>query len=175
MGLPPIYDARAFEERRRRAIEMITAGERQADVARTLGVTPAAVCIWWSNYRKKGDRALVRKSRPGRPPEIKRSLLNRLPRLLHRGALSFGYQSDIWTTDRVAEVIEREFGYRYHRDHVCRILHQLGLTWQRPTRRAFERNEEAIRDWVEHRWTAIKKKPAVSTRRSPSRTSRASR
>ena len=66
------------------------------------------------------------------------------------------------TLARVAEVIERVTGVRYHRGHVWRILReQLGWTRQRPARRAVERDDEAIDRWVRERWPKVKKAPGV--------------
>jgi hypothetical protein len=59
---------------------------------------------------------------------------------------------------RVAEVIERLSGVAYHPGHVWYILRdQLGWTWQRPARRAVERNDAAIERWVKQRWPQLKK------------------
>jgi transposase len=54
----------------------------------------------------------------------------------------------LWTTDRVATLIERHFHVRYHHDHVGRFLRQR-LHWsvQKPVRRARERDEVAILRW----------------------------
>jgi transposase len=49
------------------------------------------------------------------------------------------------------------FGIRYHRDHVCRLLHSLGWSPQKPQRRAEERDEAAIRRWVQKEWPEVKK------------------
>jgi hypothetical protein len=38
------------------------------------------------------------------------------------GAEAYGFRGDVWTCPRVAQVIEWEFGIRYHRDHVSRML-----------------------------------------------------
>jgi transposase len=58
----------------------------------------------------------------------------------------------------VAQWIEARFGIHYHRDHVCRLLHALGFSPQKPARRAVERDETAIADWIQQQWPAIKKK-----------------
>ena len=50
----------------------------------------------------------------------------------------------LWTTQRVADLIERRFGVRYHRDHVGRVLGQMGWSCPRPVGRAKERNEAAL-------------------------------
>jgi transposase len=80
--------------------------------------------------------------------------------LLSKNALSFGYRTDLWTTARIAEVIEREFAVRFHRAHVSRLLSALGWSCQKPERRALERDEERIAHWKRYRWPALKKKLA---------------
>jgi len=62
-----------------------------------------------------------------------------------------------WTCPRVAQVIARRFGIRYHVDHIGRLLRSLGWTPQRPTRRALERDEEGIQRWIKQEWPRIKK------------------
>jgi len=111
---------------------------------------------------------------PGRPPKLNARQRQRLVKLLLKGALAQGFRTEIWTTARVATVIRRAFGVRYHRDHVGRLLHGLGFTHQKPERRALERNEEAIERWKTEEWPGIKKKPRGWVPISSSSTSRAS-
>src|SRR5580704_12971076 len=68
-------------------------------------------------------------------------------RLLLKGPLAYGYRTNLWTTARIAELVEREFGVCYHRDHIGRLMHSLGWSVQKPERRALERDEEAIERW----------------------------
>jgi transposase len=82
-----------------------------------------------------------------------------LPAWLVKGAEAYGFRGDVWTASRVAEIIERTFGVRYHRDHVGRLLREGGWSRQKPVERASQRNEEAIQECYEERWPAIKKKP----------------
>jgi transposase len=67
----------------------------------------------------------------------------------------------LWTTRRVAELIRRQFAVRYHPNHVWRLLVGLGWSYQKPERRARERNEAAIERWKRQRWPAVKKTPAT--------------
>jgi len=156
----PRYDAGALEARRLRAIEMIKEGKKKARIAEELNVSRAAVTIWWNKYSDKGNNGIAKKQRPGRPPKVSREHIASLPELLKKGAMAYGYSTDLWTTKRVAELIEKEFGVSYDRDHISRILHQLGMSWQRPERKAIERNELGIKRWIQHKWPAIKKKHA---------------
>ncbi len=56
---------------------------------------------------------------------------------------------------RIAKVIEWEFGVRYHKDHVGRLLKDLHWTPQQPIRRAIQRDEEAIRRWRDETWPEL--------------------
>jgi transposase len=80
-----------------------------------------------------------------------------LLRLLLRGARAHGYRTNLWTTARIAEVIQRAFGVQYHRDHVGRLMHSLQWSPQKPERRALERDERAIEGWKRKDWPRIKK------------------
>ena len=75
-----------------------------------------------------------------------------------KGPAANGFATELWTLPRVAEVIERVSGVRYHPGQVWRILRQqLGWTRQRPARRAVERDDAAIAQWVKQRWPNLKK------------------
>jgi transposase len=86
--------------------------------------------------------------------------LERLEKKLLKGAQAAGFPTDLWTCPRVARLISSLFGVTYHVDHIGRLLHMLGWSPQKPERRAIERDEEKIRQWVKHQWPRIKKKPA---------------
>jgi transposase len=62
----------------------------------------------------------------------------------------------------VRDLIEQRTGVRFHEDHVWRILRKLGWSCQRPTGRALERDEQAIRQWKKVEWPRIKKKRSAS-------------
>ena len=63
----------------------------------------------------------------------------------------------MWTCQRVAHLIKREFGVGYHPAHVSRILKKLGFSLQKPDRLADQRDEDAIQEWTENRWPELKK------------------
>jgi transposase len=81
----------------------------------------------------------------------------RLVKLLLQGPLAHGYRTNLWTTQRIAELIQREFGVRYHRDHIGRLMHSLHWTHQKPEKRAIERDDEAIERWKRKDWPRVKK------------------
>jgi transposase len=147
------------EGRRWRALELFEAGWRAARIAEALGVTRGAVSQWLKAAREGGREALRRRPRPGKTPKLTAAQRARLPDVLARGAEAYGFIGDVWTTTRVAEVIRREFGVRYHPASVSRVLRVIRWTVQKPKRRATQRDEAAIAAWREERGPSLQVKP----------------
>lgn len=153
----PKGSAEVLEARRRRAMQLLREKWSLQEVARRIGCAASSVMRWRDTVRRGGQRALRVRSAPGRPPKLSGRQHQELVRLLLRGAGAHGYRTELWTTARVAELISRRFGVHYHRDHVGRLLHQLGWSHQKPERRAGERGEAAIARWKHVHWPAVKK------------------
>jgi transposase len=156
MGAPKQADWR--EERRKRAWALKQQGWLQKDIAAALGVSEGAVSQWVKRAREGGGVvALASQPPPGMTPRLSAEQRALLPALLARGAPAYGFRGDVWTAKRVAQVIERTFGVRYHPDHVSRLLRACGWSYQRPITRATQRDEAKIATWHEERWPALKK------------------
>lgn len=156
-------------------MDLLAKGLTGREVAERVGVDQSTVWRWRKALREHGDEGITTKPIPGRPPALSQEHRDRLVGMLLKGARAHGWSTDLWTTQRIADLIWRHFGVRHHRDHVGRILHQLGLSWQKPRRRATQRDEEAIERWVKEDVPRIKKKPRRQAPPSSSRTRRASR
>jgi transposase len=128
------------------------------DVARMLGVDRRSVRRWKAAHRKRGARGIEARPTPGRPPKLDRRHRAGLERLLLKGAKAAGYESDLWTCSRIAEVISEQFGVVYHRDHIGRLLRSLGWSRKRPQRRALGRKKGRIQGWTRENWPRIKKR-----------------
>ena len=150
-----------LERRRRRGVGLLQEGTSVTEVARRLGCSHSSVILWREAVRRRGLTALQARPASGRPPKLTARQRAKVPRLLLRGAVAWGFETELWTTRRIATVIERELGVRFHRAHVGRLLSDLGWSCQKPERRALERDEAAIARWKRYRWVAIKKKPSA--------------
>jgi len=146
-----------LEDRRKRALALLDSGYSLNEVGRLIGCAAVSVMRWRDARRRGGEQALVVRYSPGRPLKLDAARRKRLVRLLLKGATAHGWRTNLWTTARIAELIRREFGVEYHRDHIGRLLHSLGWSVQKPERRALERNEEAIERWKGKDWPRIKK------------------
>ena len=145
------------EGRRLRALELKERGWKQTHIADALGVTEGAVSQWMKRAREEGVEGLRHKPPPGATPRLSKDERARLPELLAQGAQAHGFRGDVWTCERVAIVIRKEFGVGYHPAHVSRLLKALRQSLQKPQRRANQRDEEAIERWKEERWPSLKK------------------
>jgi len=155
---------RNFEELERRRMEaarLLEAGINQSEVARRLGVHRQSVIRWQRVLSRAGRAGLKKAGRAGRKPKLSAQQLASLERTLKGGPEVFGYTTGLWTLARVRKLIEQQFGVRYNPSQVWRILRQLNWSCQRPSGRALERDEQAIRRWKRVEWPRIKKKPSA--------------
>ena len=118
------------------------------EVALKLGVS-----LRRKEYRQGGEVALRAKPRPLRS-RLKPLQLQRLEGILLKAPRSSGCTTELWTLQRVADVIERHFGVRYDPLGVWHVLTRMGWSCQKPERRARERDEDAMvrsrkQDWHE--------------------------
>ncbi len=125
------------EARRLRAAELLAQGRSVTEVAAAVGASMESVRRWRAQLAT-GGRGALRKA--------------------------CGFDTELWTLRRVAQVTERTTGVQLAPASVWRLLHQrLGWSVQRPERKAKERDEQAIARWVAHEWPRIKKGPPKNT------------
>jgi len=154
----PHGNPKELEKRRQRAIKLLEEGYQPVDVAKILDVDRRSVRRWKAAHRHKGQKGIIAKPASGRPPRLDRNNFRKLENALLKGSKKAGFPTDLWTCPRVAQLIDSLFGVQYHVDHIGRLLHSLGWSPQKPERRAVERNEETIGQWIKHDWPRIKKK-----------------
>lgn len=146
------------EGRRLRAWQLKDQGWRQKDIAQALGVTEGAVSQWMKRGRDGGEQALKRTPPPGAQARLTSEQHQELVKLLEQGAEQHGFVGAVWTQNRVRQIIKRHFGVSYHRDHIGRLLRQIGWSVQKPQQRAAQRDEAAIAKWREQDWPELKKR-----------------
>ena len=148
-----------LEARRRRIIAFLKRNLSLHEIARRIGCHASSVLRWRNAFRSKGPDGLKAKPASGRPPHLSSQQKQRLVRFLGQGAVAHGYRTALWTTPRIADLIEQRLGVRYHRNHVGKLLHRVGWSHQKPERRAIERDAAAIETWKQTVWARVKKTP----------------
>lgn len=151
-------DAATQAHLRRLVVLAVRDGMKQTEAAKKYRVSLRAVNKWAALDRVGGLKALKPKRR-GRPAgggrlnakqavRIRSLVIGKLPDQLK---LPFY----LWTRAAVAELMVREYGLRVSLTTVGRYLKAWGMSPQKPVRRAYERNNEAIARWLSEEYPAI--------------------
>lgn len=150
------------EDLRRRTVRaVIQQGLSKAETARVFGVSRTSVHSWIALYQENGEDGLTPK-RPGRPKcggrlkgwqaaTIVNIIKDHCPDQLK---MPFA----LWTREAVRDLIHMKFGIRYSLGMVGRLLRRWGFTPQKPVTRAYERNDERIRDWLKREYPALRRR-----------------
>ena|SRR5580698_1012513 len=150
-------DFGGLEQRRKQAAELFAQGETQAWVSRRLKASRQSVSRWYKEWKKSGTDGLQAAGRAGRKPRLSTIQLQRVDEALRQGARKHGFAAELWTLPRVASVIEKVTGEKFHPGHVWKLLGRLNWSVQKPMQQARERNADKVQYWVEQRWPEVKK------------------
>ena len=149
-------------ELRRIAVAMVRAGKTRVEAAATVGVNRRFVGQWVKVAAQGGEAVLAgrrRGRRPGEQKALSAAQEEGLRYLIARGCPDqFGLSFALWTRQAVRALIARETGVWLTLPVVGRYLRAWGFTAQRPARRATERQDEAVRAWLENTYPAIARK-----------------
>ena len=144
-------------ELRRRAVTAVQNGESPEDVARVMVVNRASVYGWLALYRNGGWDNLDAKKRGGRKPKLDAKALRWIYQIVTLGnpnQLKMPFV--LWSAKLLAAAIEKKFGIKLSKASVCRLLHQLGLSPQRPLWRAYQRDPQVVERWLKEDYPAIR-------------------
>ena len=155
-------DVRGKQDLRRRVVHAVINGAlSKVKAAKVFGVSRTSVHTWVKLYRQHGKEGLIPK-RPGRckgggylkgwqAGVIVNIIKDRTPDQLK---LPFA----LWTREAVRDLIYEKFGIWYAIRSVGDLLDRWGFTAQKPQRRAYERDDEQIRHWLEHEYPKLRRR-----------------
>lgn len=143
---------------RARAVRAVSEGMTISSVSATLGVDRRTVSRWLAKFREKGLDALKRKSGSGRPRTLEELTEYELRSRILQGAMAFGFETDLWTVNRLRRVILDEFQIRVSKNTLWRRLRDAGLTYQKPEREYYEIDEASRKKWLRYEAPKIRRK-----------------
>ena len=144
---------------RRQAVAQVQEGVPIMEVVRSMGVSRTALFNWLALYRSGGWDALDAGKRGGRKPKLDAKAIEWLYRTLTNDQpTQWKFSFALWTLKLVAKVIHQELGIQLSRWSVSRLLHQLGLSPQRPLFRAYQQDEGAVSRWKAEVFPEIRRK-----------------
>jgi transposase len=152
----------AQEDLRRRAVAAVKGGMSQAAVSRVFSVSPKTVWRWVNAFDRKGNQALKAGKR-GRRPDEQKALNPRQEARLRRAVLGKNPEQValpglVWTRPQVRDLVRRWFGVGLSLITIGNYLRSWRLSPQKPIRKAYEQNPEAVARWLEVDYPAIAKR-----------------
>ena len=157
-------DHKTREQIRIMAVERVEAGESPEEVIATLGFHRSCIYDWLAKYREGGKEALKTRKISGRPPKLSGRQLKKVYELVTlKSPRQLKFEFALWTRDMVRELIRRQFGVKMSVTTVGRLLRKLGLSPQRPLRRAYQQDPEAVERWKKEAGERRRERERLST------------
>lgn len=136
------------EEIRRLAVGRVRSGEKPSVVIGSYGLCRTTIYRWLQAEAQGGSGALASTKATGRPPKLTDRQKRQIFRWINgKDPRQYGFDFGLWTRRIVSELVRRKFGVHLGVTAVGRVLQELGITPQKPLRRAYERDPEAIERW----------------------------
>ncbi len=154
-SMRPFGTSQQLASRRKRARRLLRQGKTPQYVAQKVGATERSVRRWQQEAQAAKPKSAQR--RAGRPARLNEGQVQHLKATLHAGALAQGHIEDYWTLTRIAQLVWKLFAVRYKPSGVWRLLQRVGWSCQKPQRRSFGGDPEAIARWRRSTWYRIKK------------------
>jgi transposase len=134
---------------RRLAVQRVKEGTAPSEVIKSYGLCRTTIYKWLTAERRGGEAALAARKHPGRRPALTpRQKLQVRGWINGKDPRQYGFDFGLWTRQIVAALIAQKFGVQVGVTAVGRLLAQLDITPQKPLRRAYERDPEAIERWT---------------------------
>ena len=154
-----------LEQLRLVAARMFEMDRPTKETAQAIDRDEQTVRAWRRVWRAAGADGLRAKPHRGREPKLTAAQWQHVLSMLAHPPHAYGYDDGyLWTTALIARLIADRLGVAFHHDHVGEMLHRLGWSWQRPAKRARERDEAAVQHWREVSAPELFKKAATAAR-----------
>ena len=150
-------DRKSQEALRIRGVKAVQSGQSPEEVAKTLGIHRSAMYNWLSKYNEGGFNNLKMKHSSGRPPIIKGRYLKWIYNMITKDPQQLKFSFALWTRKRVQQAIKEKYGISLSVTSVGRLMVQLGLSPQRPIRKAYEQNPSLVKKWLKKEFPKIKR------------------
>ena len=154
-------DHKTLEEIRRMAVQRVWEGERPSVVIASYGFARPVIYRWLRQAKGKGRglRALRSRKGTGRPRRLTPKQEQQLFRWINgKDPRQHGFDFGLWTRLVVRKLIADKFEAHLSVTSVGKLLAKLGLTPQKPLKRAYERDPAAIEAWKRDTYSSIVKR-----------------
>jgi len=153
-------DHKALEHIRILAVKRVVEdGESPGEVMNSFGLCRTTIYPWLRDYRDKGLEALAERIAQGPEPLLSEKQRQRVRTwILGKDPRQYGFDFALWTRRIVQALIKEKMGIECGLTAVGRLLASLNITPQKPLRRAYERDPEAVALWEKETYPKLRKR-----------------
>lgn len=131
-------------------------------IATLLNVTPRSVYNWLRRLFCEGAHFIKQQCQGGgRKPRLTKAQKQQLCGYIEAGPQANGFETAVWNSALINDLIFRKFGVSYHPRYLCSVLKKLGFSYQKAgfvTHHADEEVYEAQRQlWLNKTWPDLLK------------------
>jgi len=153
------HDHKTLETIRKMAIRRIREGEKPSVVIKSYGLCRTSIYRWMRAVKSGGLKSLDSRKHLGPAPKLtdkQKQLVRRW--ICGKDPRQHGFDFGLWTRRIVAEMIRQKFKKTLSITSVGRLLAELQITPQKPLRRAYERDPQAVEAWKAVAYPKLKKR-----------------
>jgi transposase len=149
------------EEIRLMAVRRVREGESPSAVIQSYGLCRTTIYRWLRAETLGGEAALVKREHPGRPYTLSEKQMATVRTwICGNDPRQYGFDFGLWTRRIVGDLVARKFEIKLGVTAIGRMLAKLGITPQKPLRRAYERDPIAIEKWKRETYPRLKRRAA---------------
>jgi len=138
---------------------VVEGGEAPSVVIKSLGLGRASIYRWLARYADAGLEALVEKVAQGPEPKLDEKQRQQVKRwILGKDPRQYGFDFGLWSRRIVQMLIQDKLGVALGLTAVGRLLASLEITPQKPLRRAYARDPQAVQQWLDHTYPLLKQR-----------------
>lgn len=150
-------DRKALDAIREMAIARVTGGENVNAVMDSYGLCRTTYYKWTRKMKERGVSKLLSAKPTGRPSSLSDKQKRQVFRWINgKDPRQYGFDFGLWTRKIVAALILEKFDIDLGVTAVGRLLAELGITPQKPLRRAYERDPKAVEKWQREVFPALR-------------------
>ena len=134
-------------------------GDAPSEVMKSLGFSRTAIYPWLRKFEAEGWEALVERIAAGPEPKLSEKQRQQVKRwILGKDPRQYGFDFGLWTRRIVQALIQERMQIDLGLTAVGRLLASLDITPQKPLRRAYERDPEAVEYWLQHTYPQLRQR-----------------
>ena len=126
---------------------------------KSFGFSRTVIYPWLHKFAEEGWDALVERIAEGPEPKLSERQRQQVRRwILGKDPRQYGFDYGLWSRRIVKDLVKQKMAIDLGLTAVGRLLASLDITPQKPLRRAYERDPEKVREWLEGRYPKLKKR-----------------